>query len=68
MTKLEKLMYDSGYYVESTFNTRAGADGAADDIERCGQGQATQVRRSHVGWTLWVETDKARNKRGLAIG
>ena len=28
MTRLEKLMHDSGYYAESTFDTRAEADGA----------------------------------------
>ena len=68
MTRLEKLMHDSGYYAESIFDTRAEADGAADDIERCGQGQATWVRRSRAGWTVWVETDKAHDERGLAVG
>jgi len=66
MSRTEKQMTDSGYYVEYTFDTRAEADDAANDIERCGQGQATWVRRSQTGWTLWIETDAAHNKRGVA--
>jgi hypothetical protein len=66
MTRTEKLMTDSGYYAEATFDTRAEADGAASDIERCGQGQATWVRRSQTGWTLWIETDKQHEARGQA--
>lgn len=66
MTRTERLMTDSGYYAEETFDTRAEADGAASDIERCGQGRATWVRRSETGWTLWIETDEHRETRGLA--
>lgn len=66
ITRTEKQMTESGYYVEGVYGTRAEADEAANDIERCGEGQATWVRRSATGWTLWVETEEQNEKRCLA--
>jgi len=66
MSRTEKFMIGSGYYAEGVFETRVEADEAAADIERYGQGQATWVRRSQAGWTLWVETNKQHEVRGLA--
>lgn len=63
MTKIENQMIQRGYSAEGTFDTEAEAETAAADIERCGGGQATWVRRSAAGWTVWVETDEAHQRR-----
>jgi len=68
MTRTEKEMINFGYYAETTCDTKREAEEFASDLERCGQGQAVSVRKSATGWTVWVETEEAHDKRGLATG
>ena len=66
MTRTEKEMIASGYYAEATCSSKREAEDLADDIQRCGQGQSTWIRKSATGWTLWVETEEQHDKRGMA--
>jgi len=66
MTKTEREMTNGGYYAEGAYDTEREARAAAFDIERSNEGQATQVRKSAHGWTVWVETEEQHEKRTLA--